>query len=168
MNINTLQTICFEPIGVIYTPHVELVNMPVQPVGAKGVEGYIELHPELVEGLTDIEGFSHLTLIYHLHEVEGFKLMVKPFMDNKEHGIFATRSPRRPCAIGMSTVKLLRVEENRVHFEGADMLNGSPILDIKPFFRQADNRPDAVSGWLDEKHEKTAHVHRSDDRFVKI
>ncbi|PTN08203.1 tRNA (N6-threonylcarbamoyladenosine(37)-N6)-methyltransferase TrmO [Mangrovibacterium marinum] len=162
-----LQSISFEPIGVIYTPHVDLVNMPVQPVGAKGVEGHFELKPELAQGLTDLDGFSHITLIYFLHEVGGYDLMVKPFMDDRKHGIFATRSPKRPCAIGLSTVRLLRIEENKLFFEGADMLTGTPLLDIKPFFRQTDNRPEAISGWLDEKDETLAHSQRSDDRFVQ-
>ncbi len=167
MNENELNKICFEPIGLIRTPHQSLVNMPIQPVGAKGVEGVIELKPDLQEGLTDLDGFSHITLIYHLHEVEGYNLMVKPFMDNKEHGIFATRSPKRPCAIGLSTVKLIKVDGNKVYFEGADMLDETPLLDIKPFFRQTDNRPDALSGWLDEKDEHMAQSQRSDDRFTK-
>lgn len=167
MNGNELKKICFEPIGLIRTPHQSLVNMPIQPVGAKGLEGFVELKPELQEGLTDLEGFSHATLIYHLHEVKGHELMVKPFMDDKLHGIFATRSPKRPCAIGLSTVKLVKIEGNKVYFEGADMLNGTPLLDLKPFFRQTDNRPDAVSGWLDQKDERMAHSQRSDDRFTK-
>lgn len=160
-------TISFQAIGTIYTPHGDLVNMPIQPVGAKGIEGMIVLNPELAEGLTDLDGFSHITLLYYLHQVKSFSLMVKPFMDDSEHGIFATRSPRRPNAIGLSTVKLLRVEANVLYFEGADMLNRTPLLDIKPFFWQSDNQTEVVSGWLDEKHEHTAHSHRSDDRFVE-
>lgn len=166
MKNTTPTNICFQSIGTIRTPHGDLVNMPIQPVGAKGIEGTIVLNPDLAEGLTDLEGFSHITLIYQLHEVKTAKLMVKPFMDDKEHGIFATRSPLRPNAIGLSTVKLLGIEQNVIYFEGADMLNGTPLLDIKPFFRQTDNRLDAVSGWLDEKHEHTAQHQRSDDRFV--
>ncbi|WP_163712652.1 tRNA (N6-threonylcarbamoyladenosine(37)-N6)-methyltransferase TrmO [Mangrovibacterium lignilyticum] len=167
MSIADLQSICFQPIGLIHTPHHDLVNMPIQPVGAKGMEGMIKLNPELQEGLTDLEAFSHITLIYHLHEIKGHELMVKPFMDDKKHGIFATRSPKRPNAIGISTVKLSRIEGNRIYFEGADMLDGTPLLDLKPFFRQTDNRLHAVSGWLDEKDDKMAHSQRSDDRFTK-
>ena len=159
------QAIGFYTIGTIHTPHRAIANMPVQPVGAAGVEGIIELDPDLTIGLTDLSGFSHVTLLYHLHEVKGFELMVKPFMDNRKHGIFATRSPRRPNAIGLSTVKLIKIEKNRIWFEGADMLDGTPLLDIKPFFRQTDNRLQACSGWLDEKDEFIAHSHRSDDRF---
>jgi tRNA-Thr(GGU) m(6)t(6)A37 methyltransferase TsaA len=167
MSLSDLNPVCFKPIGQIRTPHRSLVNMPVQPVGAGGIEGYVELDPELQEGLADLEGFSHVILIYHLHEVKDYNLKVIPFMDDKEHGIFATRSPKRPCAIGLSTVKLTKIDGNRISFEGADMLDGTPLLDLKPFFRQTDNRPDAISGWLDEKHEKKAYSHRSDDRFIK-
>ncbi|WP_159517232.1 tRNA (N6-threonylcarbamoyladenosine(37)-N6)-methyltransferase TrmO [Sunxiuqinia indica] len=159
------KSIIVNSIGVIYTPHTTIENMPIQPVGADGVKGVIELNPDLTEGLADLDGFSHLILIYHLHEVDGFKLTVKPFMDDKMHGVFATRSPKRPNAIGISTVKLVQVTDNKIHFEGADMLNETPLIDIKPFFRQTDNRTDAVSGWLDEKDERKAHNHRSDDRF---
>lgn len=167
MSLNELHEITFQPIGLIRTSHQSLVNMPIQPVGAKGLEGYLELKPEFEQGLTDLDGFSHLTLLYHLHEVKGHSLLVKPFMDDREHGIFATRSPKRPCPIGLSTVRLIRIEGNKVYFEGADMLDGTPLLDIKPFFRQTDNRPDAVSGWLDEKDERMAQNQRSDDRFTK-
>jgi len=161
-----METIEVAVIGTIHTPHKNPENMPIQSVGAKGVIGEIELLPELVEGLRDIEGFSHLVLIYNFHKLDSFSLVVKPFMDDKEHGIFATRSPKRPALIGMSTVKLISVEGNIIRFEGADMLTGSPLIDIKPFFRQTDNRPDAVSGWLDEKEPDLAVTMLSDDRFV--
>ncbi len=150
---------------MIYTSHTTIENMPIQPVGAAGVEGVIELNTDLTEGLAGLDGFSNLILIYHLHKVNGFKLTVKPFMDDKMHGVFATRSPKRPNAIGISIVKLVRIVDNKVYFEGADMLNETPLIDVKPFFRQTDNRTDAVSGWLDEKDELKAHSHRSDDRF---
>jgi tRNA-Thr(GGU) m(6)t(6)A37 methyltransferase TsaA len=127
--------------------------------------GVIELNPDSTEGLADLDGFSHLILIYHLHEVDGFKPTMKPFTDDKIHGVFATRSPKRPSAIGISMVKLVRVTDNKVYFGGADMLNETPLIDIKPFFRQTDNRTDAISGWLDEKNDLRAHRHRSDDRF---
>lgn len=152
-------------IGFIQTPHQSIENMPIQSVGAKNIEGVIELFPEYAEGLTDLDGFSHIILIYHFHKLNGYELMVKPFMDDKKHGIFATRSPKRPSHIGMSTVKLLRIEFNKVYFEGADMLNGTPLLDIKPFFRNIDNRPDAVCGWLDEKDDDLVLRTKSDDRF---
>lgn len=140
--------------------------MPVQPSGAVDAEGYILIRDDLVEGLKDIEGFSHLTLIYHLDKVSDYSLSVVPFMDDKPHGIFATRSPKRPNPIGLSTVKLKGVEGNKLIISGVDMLNETPLLDIKPFFRQSDNREDAVSGWLDEKHHEAVSYTKSDKRFL--
>ena len=160
------KTVSLNLIGTIHTPHGTLDNIPVQPVGS-GDEGVAELYPEFAEGLMDLDGFSHAMLLFHLHEMkEGYKLKLTPFMDDKEHGVFATRSPYRPAAIGVSTVKVLKVEGNKLYFEGADMLDGSPLIDIKPFFNQVDNKPDAVSGWLEAKDSDIASKHRSDDRFI--
>ncbi|MFA5300115.1 MAG: tRNA (N6-threonylcarbamoyladenosine(37)-N6)-methyltransferase TrmO [Lutibacter sp.] len=139
------------PIGIIHTPFNAIKGMPIQPLAAKGVKGYIELFPEYIKGLTDLAEFSHITLLYHLHKINGYNLMVKPFMDNKEHGIFATKSPKRPNAIGLSTVKLLGIENNVIHIEMLDMLNGTPLIDIKPFFSKFDNRTNTKSGWLNNQ-----------------
>lgn len=153
-------------IGTISTPFNQLNNMPVQPVGANGIVGIAELSPEFAEGLTDLDEFSHVTLLYHLHRVSDYKLKVVPFMDNCEHGVFATRSPKRPSPIGMSIVRVMEIQGNKLFFEGADMLNSSPLIDIKPFFRQADNRPDAVSGWMDKNDDTIAMTTKSDCRFI--
>ena len=159
--------IVFKPIGIIHTPHVTKENMPIQPLSAKGIKAKVVVNPEYADGLMDLEGFSHAILLYHLHESSGFDLHVKPFMDKVEHGIFATRAPRRPNAIGMSTVKVLGIEGNNILVEDVDILNVTPLIDIKPFFSKFDNRPDAVSGWLDENwHEKNKTL-KSDDRFNK-
>ncbi|MDB4583246.1 tRNA (N6-threonylcarbamoyladenosine(37)-N6)-methyltransferase TrmO [Draconibacterium sp.] len=152
-------------IGTIHTPHKTIENIPIQPVGGKDFEGVIELLPELTDALQDLEGFSHIILLYHFHKVKGYKLKVKPFMDDAEHGLFATRTPKRPSPIGLSTVKIIKIEGNKIYFEGPDMLDETPLIDIKPFFRQFDNKPDAVCGWLDTKEEKLAEKMRSDDRF---
>ncbi|QBG48114.1 tRNA (N6-threonylcarbamoyladenosine(37)-N6)-methyltransferase TrmO [Verrucomicrobia bacterium S94] len=161
------ETVELTLIGTIRTPHTRADNIPVQPVGSAD-EGVAELYPEFAEGLKDVDGFSHVMLLFHLHEMKkDFKLIITPFMDKKEHGVFATRSPARPAAIGLSTVKVKKVEDNKLYFEGADMLDGSPLIDIKPFFRNVDNRPDAVSGWLEGKEEDIASKHRSDDRFME-
>ncbi len=157
--------ISIQPIGVIHTPHHDISNMPIQPIAAVGIKGYIELFPEYVDGLTDLQGFSHITLVYHFHKIEGYQLMVKPFMDNVEHGIFACKAPKRPNAIGISTVKLLKVENNLVHIEMVDMLDQTPLIDIKPFFPKYDNRLDTKSGWLDKATSISADRMRSDNRF---
>jgi tRNA-Thr(GGU) m(6)t(6)A37 methyltransferase TsaA len=163
--MNELQKIEYKPIGIIHTAHKKPSGMPIQPHGAKRAKGTIELDKELMPGLIDIEGFSHLILVYHFHKVKGHKLYVEPFMDNKPHGIFATRAPVRPNPIGISIVKLKGISENQIYFEGADMLDETPLLDIKPFFAQFDNRPDAVSGWLDEKEDLNVLDFKSDGRF---
>lgn len=161
---NKLKTIELTVIGTIRTQHTSIENMPIQSAGAPE-PGIIELFPEYEEGLTDLEHFSHLILLYHFHRQQGFSLKVKPFMDDREHGVFATRSPKRPATVGMSIVRVLKIEGNKIYFEGADMLDETPLIDIKPFFRIFDNRPDAVSGWLEGKEEKDLRSVRSDDRF---
>jgi len=139
--------------------------MPIQSAGAGNELGIIELFSEYQEGLLDLEDFSHLILIYHFHKQNGFSLKVKPFMDDREHGVFATRSPKHPASVGISIVRLLKIEGNKIYFEGADMLDETPLIDIKPFFRNFDNRTDAVSGWLDSKNERLIREIRSDSRF---
>lgn len=156
-----------EAIGVVHTIYKELSDMPIQPMGAADTVAKIELLPEYVDGLKDIEGFSHLTLIYHLHKVKGYELEVVPFMDNEAHGIFACRSPKRPNALGLSTVKLLSVEGNVLTISGADILNETPLLDIKPFFPRYDNRTENVrAGWLDKQKEFAVEELVSDERFI--
>ncbi|NOU59353.1 tRNA (N6-threonylcarbamoyladenosine(37)-N6)-methyltransferase TrmO [Marinifilum caeruleilacunae] len=159
--------ICFQSIGTIHTPHKTQDKMPIQPLSAKGVKAKVELKPEFAAGLRDLESFSHVILIFHLHKSDGFDLDVLPFMDDQTHGVFATRAPRRPNAIGISTVKLHSIEGNILHVEDVDILDGTPLLDIKPFFSKFDNRPDAVSGWLDEKWKEKNRDIKSDERFIK-
>lgn len=159
------ETICYNPIGMIKTPFTDIAKMPIQPSGAEDTEGIIELNPELSPGLLDLEGFSHLILIYHLHLAPKYKLSVVPFMDDKPHGIFATRAPARPNPIGISTVRLKKIEGNKIYIEGVDILNGTPLLDIKPFFSKFDNRLEARSGWLDNKKKEDIITIRSDNRF---
>jgi len=152
-------------IGSIRTKYHSIENMPIQSAGAENEPGVIELFHEYEPGLLDLEDFSHLILIYHFHKQKGFSLKVKPFMDDKEHGVFATRSPKHPATVGISIVRVLKIEGNKIYFEGADMLDKTPLIDIKPFFRNFDNRLDAISGWLDTKDEKQVKSVRSDDRF---
>ena len=161
-----MQIISFEPIGVIHTPFPEPVGVPLQPVGAAGIEGRVELLPEYEEGLAGIEGFSHLILIYHLHRASGFDLTVTPFLDTEPHGIFATRSPRRPNGIGISVVRLLRVEGPTLYIEEVDMVDDTPLLDIKPYVPQFDSRSTDKIGWLAGKVQNAATA-RADRRFVK-
>lgn len=160
------EQIIFHPIGMIHTPHKDIKDMPIQPIAAEGIKGYIEVFPEFEAGLSDLEGFSHITLLYHFHKIKQYALKVKPFMDkNRERGIFSCKAPKRPNPIGLSTVRLLSIEKNIVHIEMVDMLDGTPLLDIKPFFGKYDNRLDAVSGWLEDKLDIPVDQLRADERF---
>lgn len=160
------EKIIFKPIGYIKTPFIKTEGMPIQPTGAKGIKGEIEIYPEFVEGLKDLDGFSHLILIYHFHESKAFKLSVKPFMDNQFHGVFSTRAPKRPNAIGLSVVKLTKIEGNIIFIENMDVLNGTPLLDIKPFIPDVDSPAVDKLGWLEGKSNKMGDS-KSDSRFEK-
>jgi len=160
-----MEEIIIKPIGVIHTPHKDIKNMPIQPIAAEGIQGYIELLPEYAAGLKDIEGFSHLTLLYHFHKITGYELVLVPFMDNEARGIFACKAPKRPNAIGLSTVRLLGVEGNRLYIEQVDMLDGTPLIDIKPFYPRYDNREHVKIGWLEKNKDLPIEKLRSDERF---
>lgn len=152
-------------IGIIRTPFTELQGMPIQPTGAREILGEVIVHPELNEGLRDLDGFSHIYLIYHLHKVADTRLTVIPFMDKEPHGVFATRSPVRPSRLGLSIVELLKVEENRLTVRGVDMLDGSPLIDIKPYIAAFDCPANASSGWMTATRNEVGNK-RSDDRFI--
>jgi tRNA (adenine37-N6)-methyltransferase len=160
-----MEEIIIKPIGMIFTPHSDIKNMPIQPIAAEGVVGCIKMQPEYVAGLKDLEGFSHITLIYHFHKITGYELMVTPFMDNEQHGIFATKAPKRPNTIGISTVKLLGVQGDILKIEQVDMLNETPLIDIKPFYPRYDNRENVSIGWLEKNKDLPLEKLWSDDRF---
>lgn len=155
----------FTPIGLIHSPYVSREGMPIQPTGARGVAGTVDLDPALAAGLADLDGFSHLFLIYAFHQSEGYALTVTPFLDTTPRGLFATRAPRRPNPLGLSVVRLDRVEGARLHILDVDVLDGTPLLDIKPYVPEFDAAPEAASGWLACKGGQ-AQACRSDDRFV--
>ena len=154
----------FQPIGVIHTPFEDAEGMPIQPSGAAGIRGTVEVLPEFEEGLRDLGGFSHVTLIYHFHRAEGHRLVVVPFMDSEPRGVFATRAPTRPNPIGLSTVRLVAVRRNVLEIEGVDMLDGTPLLDIKPYVPEFDGKADVRIGWLAGARGRSR-AQRSDDRF---
>lgn len=159
------EPIVFRSIGIIRSPHGTLKGMPIQPPRARDITGTVEMFEEYREGLGDLDGFTHLVLLYHFHESRGFKLKVVPFLDDRERGLFATRAPRRPNPIGLSVVRLDGVEEGVLRIRDVDILDGTPLLDIKPFVPDFDGREGCRCGWYDEvqarKKEKVA-----DDRFV--
>lgn len=140
--------------------------MPIQPVAAEGIRDTIELLEEYVPGLQDLDGFSHITLLYHFHRVDGYELTVVPFMDTQKRGVFSCKAPKRPNAIGLSTVQLLGIENNILHIDQVDMLDGTPLIDIKPFYPKYDNRRNVNVGWLEQNKDKPVKKLRSDDRFA--
>ena len=156
--------ISFRPIGVIHSPFRDLSGMPIQPTGEASAPGFIEIFPEFVDGLKDLDGFSHIILLYYLHKVSGVKLTVTPFLDSEPRGIFATRAPTRPNPIGMSVVRLLGIEGSTLRVENLDILDGTPLLDIKPYVPEFDYRPEARIGWLEQAQGKVREM-KSDDRF---
>jgi len=160
-----MEEIIINPIGIIRTPHKDILNMPIQPIAAGDARGYIELLPEYVDGLKDIEGFSHITLLYRFHKIDTYDLQVIPFMDEVKRGIFACKAPKRPNAIGLSTVKLIKVENNIIHIEQVDMLDKTPLIDIKPFYPRYDNRENVSIGWLEKNKDLEIEKLRADDRF---
>jgi len=134
------------PIGVIHSPFTAFDQTPIQASRSTAV-GRIEVFPEFAEGLQDIEELSHLILLYVLHQHATYILRVQPFLDDRLHGVFATRYPQRPNFIGLSIVRLISREDNVLHFEGADMLEGTPLIDIKPYVPEFDHRTDVRTGW---------------------
>jgi tRNA-Thr(GGU) m(6)t(6)A37 methyltransferase TsaA len=155
----------YHPIGTVHSPFHELSNMPIQPSSDYSAPGTIEILPEYLQGLQDLDGFSHIILIYHLHQSPGSALTVKPFIDSKTHGVFATRAPRRPNPIGLSVVKLVKIERNVLYVENLDILDGTPLLDIKPYVPEFDSPQQIRLGWLENKGDE-ARSTRSDERFT--
>ena len=154
----------FQPIGTIRSPFADPERMPIQPSGAKGVRGRVEMLPEYVEGLKDLEGFSHIVLIYHFHEAGEGKLTVVPFMDTQPRGVFATRAPVRPNAIGLSVVRLAGIEGGILHIENVDVIDGTPLLDIKPYVPEFDEQKKVRIGWLEQAKDRVERK-KADDRF---
>ena len=160
------QTITITPIGVIHTPFCRLEGMPIQPGGARNVIGHVELRPDLAPALADLDGFSHAYLLYCFHKSEGCKLSVIPYMDTTPRGLFATRAPKRPNPIGLSVVEIMEIKDNILTVKGIDVLDGTPLLDIKPYAPAFDMPVVPVrSGWLEGKDDEVDCT-RADDRFV--
>ena len=154
----------YKKIGLIHSPFKNIREMPIQPVGASGIKGIVEIFPAFTEGLKDVEGFSHIILLYHFHQIKDSMLLVTPFLDSQPRGVFATRAPKRPNPIGLSVVKLDGIEGNILHVENVDILDGTPLLDIKPYVPEFDNHPADRVGWL-EKAKGRVRNHKSDGRF---
>ena len=160
-----MREIKLNPIGIIYTPFKTPKGVPIQPLAAKGIKGRVEVYPEYADGLKDIDGFSHIILIYHLHLIKHSSLMVTPFLDNKEHGVFATRASGRPNQIGFSVVELEKVDGNILHVKDIDIVDGTPILDIKPCVPQFDFQEVTKIGWYENVIHKLSNT-KDDGRFI--
>ncbi len=160
----SLEPIAYSPVGVVRSPFTEEAGMPIQSVTAYGVAGRVELEPEFSAGLRDLEGFSHLWLLCHLHRVQGHALEVVPFLDTVSHGIFATRSPKRPNPISMTLVRLERIQDTVLYVSELDVLDGTPVLDIKPYVPRFDVRQTDRIGWFASRLDRLEST-PSDDRF---
>jgi tRNA-Thr(GGU) m(6)t(6)A37 methyltransferase TsaA len=141
--------VCYRIIGVIHSEFRDRNSTPIQGIFSSA-EGTVEIFPEFAEGLKDLEGFSHLFLIYHFHEAGSPRLHIRPFLDRQERGIFATRHYDRPNRIGLSIVELVSVDKTCLQIRGVDILDGTPLLDLKPYVRQFDLRGPVRCGWIDE------------------
>ncbi len=156
----------YKPIGIIHSPFKEPKGTPIQPSGAKGINGTVEIFLEYAQGIKDLEGFSHIILIYHFHLSKKSSLKVKPYLDDEVHGVFAMRGPSRPNPIGISAVRLLRVEGTTLHIQDVDIVDGTPLLDIKPYVPEFDMREVGRIGWLEKKVQKLCAT-KDDGRFRK-
>jgi tRNA-Thr(GGU) m(6)t(6)A37 methyltransferase TsaA len=161
-----MKEVVYKPIGVIHSPFKVPRDVPIQSAAAKNVTGSVEVFPEYTDGLTDIQGFLHLILIYHFHLAQTYSLLVKPFLDEKLHGVFSTRAPSRPNTIGISVVRLTKVEKNLLQIQDVDILDGTPLLDIKPYVPEFDQRKAERIGWL-KKNVSNMHSKRDDGRFAR-
>jgi tRNA-Thr(GGU) m(6)t(6)A37 methyltransferase TsaA len=154
----------YRPIGIIHSPFKSRDGTPIQPIGGVGVKAEVEIFREYVEGLQDLEGFSHIILLYHCHLSKAYRMKVKPFLDDAERGLFATRAPARPNPIGLSVVRLVQIERATLSVQDIDIIDKTPLLDIKPFVPDFDIRKVERTGWLEKKAASAEKV-TDDSRF---
>jgi tRNA-Thr(GGU) m(6)t(6)A37 methyltransferase TsaA len=150
------EEIIFQSIGIIRSPHQKLSDIPIQPAFSDEIKGTVVVDPEFAEGLMDLHEFSHIYLFYYFHQCQKTCLRVKPYLSHEEHGIFATRAPHRPNKLGMSLVQLTEIKDNVLHVKGVDILDGTPLIDIKPYIQRFDSRENVRSGWQDAVSDDTA------------
>lgn len=160
-----MNQITYRPIGLIHSPFKTAEGTPIQPTGAVDIEGRVELFDEFTAGLDDLAGFSHIYLIYHFHLSKQFSLKVTPFLDDRKRGLFATRAPSRPNPIGLSVVRLVGITGGNLTVRDLDVVDGTPLLDLKPYVPQFDVRSVDKTGWIGEKAGKIKEV-ADDGRFI--
>jgi tRNA-Thr(GGU) m(6)t(6)A37 methyltransferase TsaA len=156
--------IIYRPIGIIHSPFNNLEGMPIQPTSEISGSGIVEIFPQFVDGLKDLEGFSHIYLLYHFHKMRQPHLIVTPFLDKERRGIFATRAPSRPNPIGLSLVNLVRLENNLIYVDRLDVLNETPLLDVKPYVPDFEHIHNIRIGWLEQANGQVK-TRKSDTRF---
>lgn len=156
--------VSYKSIGIIHSPFQTLEDMPIQPTSQASRPGVAEIYSQYLEALKDLNGFSHIYLLYHLHRVADTKLTVTPFLDTQSRGLFATRAPCRPNPIGLSLVQLDRIEDNRLHIARLDVLDQTPILDIKPYIPEFEPQENVRVGWVEQAREQIL-TRKSDERF---
>jgi len=159
-----MKQIVMRPIGKICSPYKETEDVPIQGVFKGDIEAWIELEDKFAGGLKDLDGFSHAIILYYFHKSQREDIEGQPYLEQDKHGIFAIRSPHRPNHIGLSVVKIKKIEANKLYFTEVDVLDGTPVLDIKPYVKYFDDRGDIKCGWLD-KHFKDGNI---PDRTVRI
>ena len=146
-----MEEIKLMPIGLVHSPFKEPVGVPKDSSNGMDYKGTIEIFSEYKNGLKDLDGFSHILVLFYFHKSEYSHLIVKPYLDDHLRGVFATRSPHRPNFIGLSVVELLRIEDGILHIRGIDMIEGTPVLDIKPYIPEFDSNEGIRIGWLKGK-----------------
>jgi tRNA-Thr(GGU) m(6)t(6)A37 methyltransferase TsaA len=159
-----MNQIYFKPIGIIHSPFTNIEGIPIQPSAAKGIRGHIVISEHFVEGLCDLDGFSHIYLLYYFHLSKSYNLKVIPFLDDEQRGVFSTRAPKRPNPIGLSVVKLNKITLNVLDIENVDIIDGTPLLDIKPYVQEMNEVSQYKLGWL-SKYSKDLKSKKSDKRF---
>jgi len=161
-----MKIIEYRPIGIIHSPHKTPQGSPIQPSAAEGIGGHIEIFPEFAVGLEDLADFSHIFIIYHFHLSKKFSLKVKPFLDDNQRGLFATRAPSRPNPIGISVVRLVEINERTLRIQNIDVVDSTPLLDIKPYVPAFDVHTVEKIGWLEKKNRKIENA-VDDGRFIE-
>ncbi len=161
-----MHEIKYKPIGIVHSPHKKPKGTPIQSSAATDVKAIIEIFPEFTKGLADLEDFSHIIILYHCHLARKASLKVRPYMDKNVHGVFSTRAPSRPNPIGLSVVRLASIKDNLLYIQDVDILDETPVLDIKPFVAEFDVREVAKTGWL-EKNVNKLPESKDDGRFQK-
>jgi tRNA-Thr(GGU) m(6)t(6)A37 methyltransferase TsaA len=156
----------YQPIGIIHSPFKKVPGTPIQSTFSKDGEGTVELLPQFKQGLKDLKGFSHIILIYHLHKSRGYDLLCRPFLDEVKRGVFATRAPRRPNPIGLSIVRLKKIRNTTLSVAALDVLDKTPLIDIKPYIPQFDALTSPQVGWFEKALKKKKHRTRADNRFA--